>query len=69
MSSYVDCPKCGSEFVVSEDMMAGNLRCPDCLQWVDAMGDFFEAKAAYAGYSGYGESEYDDYGYQEGYDY
>lgn len=69
MSTYVDCPKCGSEFQVAEDLMSASLRCPDCLQWVDAMGDFFETQPALSGYSGYGYSEYDDYGYQEGYDY
>ena len=69
MNTYMDCPHCGSEFSVSEDIAYSNLRCPDCLKWFNSMDDLMDSSMAYAGYASYGDSEYDDYGYQEGYDY
>jgi len=69
VNTHVDCPNCGSEFTVSEDIAYSTLRCPDCLNWFNSMEDILDSRPAYAGYSGYGESVYDDYGFQEGYDY
>lgn len=68
MSTYVDCPKCGSEFVVSDDIVSSSLRCPDCLQWVNSMDDFVGV-SSYASYGDYGDSVFDDYGFERGYDY
>jgi len=55
--------------MVSEDIAYSNLRCPDCLKWFNSMDDLMDSRMAYAGYASYGDSEYDNYGYQEGYDY
>lgn len=41
MSTYIDCPKCGSEFIVSDDISGSALRCPDCLQWIDDHYDLY----------------------------
>lgn len=69
MNTYVDCPKCGSEFVVSEDIAHTSLRCPDCLNWVNSMEDLMEPQYSYTASYGYGESVYENYGFQKGYDY
>lgn len=68
MSTYVDCPKCGSEFVVSDDIVSSTLRCPDCLQWVNSMDDFVGV-GSYSSYGDAGDSLFDDYGFERGYDY
>lgn len=72
MNTFVDCPCCGSEFVVSEEISASRLRCPDCLQWVDSFSEGYSAKDYVSSYA----SSYDDYnylfdekGFQAGYDY
>ena len=67
MSTYVDCPHCGTEFSVSDDIVSSSLRCPDCLQWINTFEEYSGTMAAYASYST--GSLYEDYGYQEGYDY
>ena len=54
---YMDCPKCGSEFIVSDAELATVRRCPDCLQWLDA-DDYMYAKSYYGQDK---ESYYDDY--------
>ena len=68
MNVFVDCAKCGSEFVVDEAISGSRLRCPDCLQWIGA--EDFDHNYAYS-YSAnsYSYSQYDDLGYQSGYDY
>ena len=61
MSSFIDCPHCSSEIIVSEDMYDMNLRCPDCLQWI---GDEFEDAVsikAYYGASVQVGADYDNY--------
>ena len=65
MNTFVDCPKCGSEFMIDEDIMSSNLRCPDCLQWIDTDTDF-GLKSKLAGYANRLGSDYLDeleYGY------
>jgi len=48
MSSFIDCPYCSSEIVVSEDMYDNNLRCPDCLEWIeDEFEDALSVKTYY----------------------
>lgn len=69
MSTYVDCPHCGSEFLVSDEIVSSSLRCPDCLLWVDTFGEYSASRVAYAGYVDRAGSMFDDFDYQEGYDY
>lgn len=61
MSSFIDCPYCSSEIVVSEGMYDNNLRCPDCLQWVeDEFEDALSVKTYYGASAQVGVS-YDNY--------
>lgn len=69
MNTFVDCPYCGSEFVIDEAIASSNLRCPDCLQWVN---NYIQDSpktyvAAYA--SGYDNYYYENSDYEAGYDY
>lgn len=71
MNTFVDCPCCGSEFMISEEINASRLRCPDCLQWVDTF-EGYSAKDYVSSYaSGYDDYNfyYDEKGFQAGYDY
>lgn len=69
MNTFIDCPTCGSEFVIDEAIAASNLRCPDCLQWINSYSDEYATKGLVSSYSSSYSEYYDDYGYQEGYDY
>ena len=61
MSSFIDCPYCSSEIVVSEGMYDNNLRCPDCLQWVeDEFEDALSVKTYYGASAQVGVN-YDNY--------
>lgn len=64
MNTFVDCPHCGSEFIVSEDLLVSTVRCPDCLMWVDE--DTESVRTTLAGYASRLGSDYMDeleYGY------
>lgn len=54
---FVDCPKCGSEFIVNDAELATVRRCPDCLQWLES-DDHMYAKSYYGNNN---DSYYDDY--------
>lgn len=72
MNIFVDCPCCGSEFIVSEEISVSRLRCPDCLQWVNSMDDYGHKNPVMAYASNYDDDYnfyYDEKGYQAGYDY
>lgn len=72
MNVFVDCPCCGSEFVVTEELSAARLRCPDCLQWVNSMDDYGLKNPVSAYASNYDDDynyTYDEMGFQPGYDY
>ena len=67
MNTFVDCPKCGSEFIIDEDLLASSLRCPDCLQWISS--HYEDAPASLVSSYGGRSEHWDSYGYEEGYDY
>lgn len=68
MNTFVDCPKCGSEFVIDEAITGLSLRCPDCLQWLSSY-DQDDAKTYVTSYASSYNDNYNDYDYQQGYDY
>lgn len=68
MNTFIDCPKCGSEFIVDESIMSSNLRCPDCLQWINTLYED-DDKAFVSSYSSSYTDRYSDYDYEPGYDY
>lgn len=68
MNTYVDCPKCGTEFMVSDQIASATLRCPDCLQWFSEM-DYYGSDNLVSAYSSHVESFYDEMGFEAGYDY
>lgn len=66
MPTYIDCPSCASEILVSEEISESNVRCPDCLQWVEDEYDSAHAYKAYYGSSlqlAGGHDDEDNYGY------
>lgn len=72
MSSFMDCPHCGSEFIIAEELLGSNMRCPDCFQWINQFGGIAHTEFAFAegsSYSSYRNDLYDDMGWESGYDY
>jgi len=72
VSSFMDCPHCGTEFVVAEELMGSNMRCPDCFQWINQFGGIANTEYAFAessNYSSYRDDIYEDKGWEAGYDY
>lgn len=68
MNTFVDCPHCGSEFVIDDEVASANLRCPDCLQWVSSFFD--DSPRSYAASYAAGHNDrWEDFGYEAGYDY
>jgi DNA-directed RNA polymerase subunit M/transcription elongation factor TFIIS len=71
MTTYIDCPACSSEVLVSEEISETNVRCPDCLQWIEDEYDTAHAFKTYYGASlqiaGRYDDDYDPDNY--GYDY
>jgi len=70
---FVDCGRCGSEFVVDEGVVSSRLRCPDCLCWVDVLEelpdrDFVMSFSSHASFDD-GLYGFDDRGFDPGYDY
>lgn len=68
----MDCPHCGTEFIVSEELIGSNMRCPDCFQWINPFGGIANTDFAFAdssSYSSYRDDIYDDKGWEAGYDY
>lgn len=68
----MDCPHCGTEFIVSEELIGSNMRCPDCFQWINPFGGIAQTDFAFAdssSYSSYRDDIYDDKGWEAGYDY
>lgn len=69
MPTYIDCPACASEILVSEEISENNVRCPDCLNWVEDEYDTAHAFKTYYGASlqiagGYDDNyDADNYGY------
>lgn len=68
MNTFVDCPHCGSEFIVDEGIMSSNLRCPDCLQWVNTLYEDSPKSYAASYASGYSD-RWENTDYESGYDY
>jgi uncharacterized Zn finger protein len=68
VNTFVDCPSCGSEFIVDEEIMSSNLRCPDCLQWVSSYSDDND-RLFVSAYAVRFDDHFEDYGYESGYDY
>lgn len=55
---FMDCPKCGSEFVTND---AEIRRCPDCLQWLDLdleIKDYYGKSYKTEQYDTYDEDNY-----------
>lgn len=72
MNSFMDCPHCGSEFIVAEELLGSNMRCPDCFQWINQFGGIANTDFVYAeksSYSSYANDVYDELGWESGYDY
>jgi hypothetical protein len=69
MNTFVDCPCCGSEFIIDENILSSNLRCPDCLQWVNHYSQEDSGRSFVPSYAAGYNHYYDDYGYEAGYDY
>lgn len=55
----MDCPKCGTEFVVKDEQVAV-MRCPDCLQWIEDGMDGLQFAKSYYGHSEQLRDPYDD---------
>ena len=67
---FVDCPKCGTEFMMKDDEDVAFTRCPDCLQWLSDDLDGKGFAKAYYGSSKQLQDSYDDYDTDNyGYDY
>ena len=61
---FIDCPKCGSEFIVNDNELSTVRRCPDCLQWLDADDtSALYAKSYYGQTSSYDDYDSDNYAY------
>jgi predicted Zn finger-like uncharacterized protein len=72
MSSFMDCPHCGTEFIVAEELMGTNMRCPDCFQWINQFGGIANTEfvlSESSSYSSYTNDVYDELGWESGYDY
>ena len=66
MSTYIDCPSCASEVLVAEELLGLNMRCPDCLQWIENADDSRLTLKSYYGASlqlAHGYDDGDDYHY------
>jgi uncharacterized Zn ribbon protein len=63
---YMNCDKCGSEFIVSNAMSA-SLRCPDCNRWVELEpAQNYSSRYHSKGYvDQYVDFDMDNYGYAE----
>jgi len=66
VNNFLDCPHCGSEFVISDDLLVSTVRCPDCLMWIDE--DVESVRSELAGYASRLGSDYLD-DLEMGYDY
>lgn len=70
---FVDCNRCGSEFVVDDGVVAARLRCPDCLCWVDVLEEVPDRDFVLSYSSGFSFDEglygFDGRGFDVGYDY
>lgn len=72
MNSFMDCPHCGTEFIMNEELMGANMRCPDCFQWINPFGgmaktEFYSSDFEMAFSSS--NEVYDELGWESGYDY
>jgi len=68
MPTFIDCPSCASEIMVSQETSEDNIRCPDCLQWIEEEYDDAYTMKTYYGASKQLVSandfyDEDDYGY------
>jgi len=67
---FVDCPKCGTEFIVNDSQDTPVMKCPDCHQWLSDDLDGKGFAKAYYGSSKQLNDSYDDYDSDNyGYDY
>lgn len=49
MPTFIDCPSCASEILVSQETSEDNVRCPDCLNWIEEeYDDAYTQKTHYA---------------------
>lgn len=71
MSTVMDCPHCGGEFKVSEDLVGTSMRCPDCYQSINAFGGIANTSFTVSTFasSSYDRELWDEMGYEKGYDY
>ena len=72
MSSHMECPTCGQEFVVAEELLGSNVRCPHCFQWMNPFGGPVQSnhEDLDVGYSSSHQVEiWEEMGYEAGYDY
>jgi transcription elongation factor Elf1 len=72
MSSHMECPTCGHEFVVAEELIGSNIRCSNCYQWMNPFGglltsNYDEVETGYS--SSYQTEIWEEMGYEAGYDY
>lgn len=72
MNSYMDCPHCGTEFIMNEELLGSNVRCPDCFQWINQFGGIANTELAVLDqYNSHVSSNeiYEELGWESGYDY
>jgi len=73
MSSYMDCPHCGAEFPVADELLGTAMKCPHCYQSINAFGGIDTKSYSFAndfyGSSSMDREVWDELGFEEGYDY
>jgi len=73
MSEYMECPTCGEEFQVADELLGTAMRCPICFQGINPFGGILNTKSYYDDddryESSYTREVYDELGYEQGYDY
>ncbi len=71
MSSTMDCPHCGGEFKVSDDLIGTPMRCPECYQSINSFGGIGNTGLVISSFAtnSYDKELWDEMGYEQGYDY
>lgn len=64
--NYMNCDKCGSEFIINESTST-TVRCPDCSQWVETdTAPVYSSRYYDKGYvDSYVDFDMDNYGYND----
>lgn len=73
MSEYMECPTCGEEFQVADELLGTSIRCPRCYQGINPFGGLLVSSQS-SSYdddysSGYANDIYEENGWEAGYDY